>query len=63
MKVSDLKIVVASLPPDVDDFEVVVWLPGSKIDLTTSFMSPDRPKKTIMVEGNLRPGSALCREF
>jgi hypothetical protein len=63
MKVKELREALANLP---DDYDVVVWLPGSRIDLTgPPFINRDirfrdfAIDKEVLLEGNLRPGSAL----
>jgi hypothetical protein len=61
MKISDLRIILSAIPAEHDGAEVVVWLPGSKIDLAQAFMTYDKETNTIMVEGDLREGSALIR--
>lgn len=62
MKLSTLKKAIAALPANLDDdSDVVIWLPGSIIDLSDNggkvFISD--PKRGLMIEGNVRPGSAL----
>lgn len=59
MTIKELRDSLALIGKGHDSKEVVVWLPGSKIDLGTSlFFRGDE----INVEGNVRPGSALYAE-
>jgi len=56
-KVKDLIEQLQRMPPD---YEVKVWLPGSTITLGPGLMPlmPRHPN-TVLIEGNLDPGSAL----
>ena len=65
MKLSDLRKLVANQPAAHDDYEVKVWLPGSKI--TICGPTGEAPKefmlrhdaRLLMLEGNVDAGSAL----
>jgi hypothetical protein len=60
MTLGELRKLVARLPHDKDNLEVKVWLPGSYITLSGSFLQDTRTtKRLILIEGNLDPGSAL----
>jgi len=61
MTIKELRKALSFLDKGHDDKQLVVWLPGSKIDLDTSFMlRASSIGDEILVEGNLREGSALC---
>lgn len=57
MTVKELRDSLKLLGKGHDNAEVVIWLPGSKIDLSTTLMLRDG---AILIEGNVRPGSALA---
>jgi hypothetical protein len=57
MTVKQLRDALAQLGAGHDNKKVVIWLPGSRIDLNTSLFLREGE---IHVEGNLREGSALC---
>lgn len=45
------------------DMPVTIWLPGSKIDLACVMgIMPNVAPGELLIEGNLREGSALCRD-
>lgn len=54
MKNADLIAALQKLPGDA---EVFIWLPGSYVYLTGE---PRVTHGRVLVEGNLKPGSALC---
>ena len=56
MTLKDLREALALLGTGHDNKPVVVWLPGSHIDLETTLFLRDG---AVMIEGNVRPGSAL----
>jgi hypothetical protein len=56
MTLKALREAVAQMGTGHDDKQVVVWLPGSKIDLESTLFLYDG---LIMIEGNVRAGSAL----
>ena len=58
MKVKELKKLLDKLPSRMDDHDVVVWLPGSRIELSGSVRGHGISAKEVLIEGNLRPGSA-----
>jgi hypothetical protein len=49
---------LAKLPPHVQDLPAVVWLPGSRIDVA-GLIGEFKDHGEVLIEGNLRPGSAL----
>jgi len=55
MTVATLKAALATIP---DDARVMVWLPGSRIDVV-GVTALTLNKDYVMLEGNLREGSAL----
>lgn len=57
MTVKDLRDSLALLGPGHDNKPVKVWLPGSKIALHQMMKIGD----SILIEGNVEPGSALDR--
>ena len=62
MKVKELKAALAKLDAKYDDKDVVVWLPGSRIDLTGTpkvYHADKGLPPALLIEGNLREGSAL----
>jgi hypothetical protein len=58
MTLKDLREAIAQIGTGHDNKPVVVWLPGSKIDLNNTLMLRDG---LIMIEGNVRPGSAILK--
>lgn len=65
MTIRELRAELAKIDPAFDSNHVVVWLPGSVIDLGNTFMFKGVPSTKhggIMIEGNVRAGSALDRE-
>ena len=56
MTLKELRESIAQIGIGHDNKEVVIWLPGSKIDLQTTLMLRDGE---ILIEGNVRAGSAL----
>jgi hypothetical protein len=46
------------LDPALDDHQLVVWLPGSKIDLHGTALVMKNTTE-VLIEGNVREGSAL----
>jgi hypothetical protein len=56
MTLKELRESIAQIGTGHDNKQVVIWLPGSKIDLQTTLMLRDNE---IMIEGNVRAGSAL----
>jgi hypothetical protein len=55
--VADIVRLLASMPQDA---RLVVWLPGSHIDLCVGVMHRVTTGE-VLIEGNVRPGSALDR--
>ncbi len=58
MKLRQLRAALAKVDASHDDKEVLVWLPGSIIDLGEGLMSIT-DKRGVLIEGNVRRGSAL----
>lgn len=63
MTLGELRAALALIGAGHDHKPVVVWLPGSKIDLNSKLwlageMAPDG-SGAVAIEGNVRPGSAL----
>lgn len=56
--VKQLRDALAALGPAYDDKEVLVWLPGSRIELATTIL-PALRTEGVLIEGNVRAGSAL----
>lgn len=56
MTLKELRESIAQIGPGHDNKPVVIWLPGSRIDLQATLMLRDGE---IMIEGNVRAGSAL----
>jgi len=61
MTIKELRAALDRVPTVYDDKNVVVWLPGSKIDLSNFAMAlpASLEEGEIWVEGNVRAGSAL----
>jgi hypothetical protein len=67
MTVEQLRAELALLGPAADKMPVVIWLPGSRIDLGNVIgisrvkIAPNeaRGEPEFLIEGNLREGSAL----
>jgi hypothetical protein len=59
MTVSELRKRLLLLERDFDDFEVVVWLPGSYVKLSGPPVVYPIGGTRVIIEGNLEPGSAL----
>jgi hypothetical protein len=60
MTVKELREALDKLGRGYDSRDIIVWLPGSKIDLQPSiFVRANEHKGDVMIEGNVRPGSAL----
>lgn len=62
MKVQELRAALSELTPDADHLDIKVWLPGSTISLGGKFMAATKPN-TLLIEGNIDPGSALDNDF
>lgn len=66
LTIKELREALAAIPASCDDQPIVVWLPGSRIDLTgtprafvpSSWNTLD-DKPCLLIEGNLREGSVL----
>lgn len=60
MTIKELREALALLTVKDDAKQLVVWLPGSRIDLCSKLMIRDVPGcDEVLIEGNVRPGSAL----
>jgi len=57
MTIKHLRELLAAIPADQQHFEVEVWLPGSYISLGGSLFQ--NGKNRFLIEGDLKPGSAL----
>ena len=75
MTLKQLRSALAALDTKYDDCRVVVWLPGSRIDLGSAFMNEgllpyvdahffeaEGTGSVLLIEGNVQPGSALSSE-
>lgn len=62
MKIKQLRDQLVDLDRRHDDKDVTIWLPGSRIDLCNSLMMVREGDGEIMIEGNVRRGSALDAE-
>ena len=58
LTVRQLREALAQLGKGYDDFVVETWLPGSYIELEAALI-PDVGRNLVLIEGNLKPGSAL----
>lgn len=58
LTVAKLRHIVANMPTCLDDRPVVIWLPGSRIDLSCAGYIFDEDG-AVMIEGDVRVGSAL----
>jgi hypothetical protein len=58
MTLKELRQLLATEPLENDNLEIKVWLPGSTISLRGATMI--HRGKTLMIEGNVDPGSALA---
>ena len=59
MKIKELREWIALTDAAHDQCDVEVWLPGSRIILTANPGQTMRTGNTILIEGNVKPGSAL----
>lgn len=59
MTVRQLREALAKIDRMYDDIPVVIWLPGSRIDLHQFMGSTVGNNGELLIEGNLREGSAL----
>lgn len=59
MTIKQLRAALAQLSSSDDDKKVVIWLPGSRIDLEGYIMPVADKNGDLMIEGNVRAGSAL----
>ncbi len=55
MTVAELKAALARLHPELDEWEVKVWLPGSTIRLTGKPFMLARDPGLLLIEGNVDP--------
>lgn len=72
MTIKQLREALAKIDPNFDTCRVVIYLPGSRIDLDgfmrlepfddAFFFEDQGTKKAFLVEGNVRPGSVLAKE-
>lgn len=58
MTVKQLRDALKTFAPEFDDAPITIWLPGSRIDLH-QLMGHKLVKGELLIEGNLREGSAL----
>lgn len=59
MTLKELRALVTDAPASLDNLEVKVWLPGSRISLSGQL---GRLNDVVIIEGNVDPGSALAGE-
>lgn len=62
MTLKQLRAIVAKYPPEFDDAEIKVWLPGSTIRLDAMAGGFMQRGTVLLLEGNIDPGSALMEE-
>lgn len=58
MTVNQLKEALNRIPAEYGELPVSIWLPGSRVDLH-QLMGLTPKADEILIEGNLREGSAL----
>ena len=56
MTLKNLRELLNAVPLDQEHLEIEVWLPGSRITLHGA---PILGGPAVLIEGNLKPGSAL----
>ncbi len=61
MKIKELREWIALTDAAHDQCDVEVWLPGSRIILTANPGQTMRTGNTILIEGNVKPGSTLAK--
>jgi hypothetical protein len=59
MTVAQLRERLSCISAEHDNAPVTVWLPGSRIDLAGFITLKANLDGEVLIEGNLRPGSAL----
>lgn len=62
MTLRELKKQLASIDPKYDDVAITVWLPGSRVDLASVMLRSPGKDGELLIEGNVRRGSALDSE-
>lgn len=58
MTIGELRKALTAIPLDRDDEDIIVWLPGSRVNLEPDIIYYKK-YKAFLIEGNLEPGSAL----
>lgn len=58
MTIKQLRQALAELDPKHDSMDLVVHLPGTKIDLLMPLLTPPIGDE-VLIEGTLRPGSKM----